>query len=76
MYQVQKKSEFMSWSMLKEVSNSNGLILNHSKSHESLVGMDIQTLKKEIEQNQIEIEKNLANNQKFSRIHTEKVAKA
>ena len=34
-------SEFMSWSMLKEVSNSNGLILNHSKSHESLVGMDI-----------------------------------
>ena len=43
-----EKSEFMSWSMLKEVSNSNGLILNHSKSHESLVGMDILTLKKEI----------------------------
>ena len=48
-----EESEFMSWSMLKEVSNSNGLILNHSKSHESLVGMDIQTLKKEVEQNQI-----------------------
>ena len=49
MYQVQKESEFMSWSMLKEVSDSNGLILNHSKSHESLVGMDIQKLKQEIE---------------------------
>ena len=43
--------------MLKEVSNSNGLILNHSKSHESLVGMELQKLKKEIELNQIEIEK-------------------
>ena len=65
MYQVQKKSEFMSWSMLKEVSNSNGLILNHSKSHESLVGMDIQTLKKEIEQNQIEIEKKIGKQPKI-----------
>ena len=55
----------MSWSMLKEVSNSNGLILNHSKSHESLVGMDIQKLKKEIEQNQIEIEKNIGKQPKI-----------
>ncbi len=60
-----EKSEFMSWSMLKEVSNSNGLILNHSKSHESLVGMDIQTLKKEIEQNQIEIEKKIGKQPKI-----------
>ena len=52
-------SDFMSWSMLKEVSSNNGLILNHSKSHESLVGMDLQILKKEIEQNQIEIEKKI-----------------
>ena len=58
-------SEFMSWSMLKEVSNSNGLILNHSKSHESLVGMDIQTLKKEVEQNQIEIEKKIGKQPKI-----------
>ena len=59
------KSEFMSWSMLKEVSNSNGLILNHSKSHESLVGMDILTLKKEIEQNQNEIEKKIGKQPKI-----------
>ena len=52
-------SDFMSWSMLKEVSSNNGLILNHSKSHESLVGMDLQILKKEIEQNQIEIDKKI-----------------
>ena len=69
-------SDFMSWSMLKEVSSNNGLILNHSKSHESLVGMDLQILKKEIEQNQIEIEKKLANNLESSLIHTEKVVKA
>ena len=60
-----EKSEFMSWSMLKEVSNSNGLILNHSKSHESLVGMDIPTLKKEIELNQIEIEKKVGKQPKI-----------
>ena len=60
-----EKSEFMSWSMLKEVSNSNGLILNHSKSHESLVGMDMQTLKKEIEHNQIEIEKKIGKQPKI-----------
>ena len=60
-----ENSEFMSWSMLKEVSNSDGLILNHSKSHESLVGMDILTLKKEIEQNQIEIEKKIGKQPKI-----------
>ena len=60
-----KESEFMSWSMLKEVSSNNGLILNHSKSHESLVGMDIETLKKEIEQNQIEIEKKIGKQPKI-----------
>ena len=55
----------MSWSMLKEISSSNGLILNHSKSHESLLGMDIQTLKKEIEHNQIEIEKKIGKQPKI-----------
>ncbi len=60
-----KESEFMNWSMLKEVSSNNGLILNYSKSHESLVGMDIQTLKKEIEQNQIEIEKKIGKQPKI-----------
>ena len=60
-----EKSEFMSWSMLKEVSKSNGLILNHSKSHESLVGMDMLTLKKEIEQNQNEIEKKIGKQPKI-----------
>ena len=60
-----EESEFMSWSMLKEISSSNGLILNHSKSHESLLGMDIQTLKKEIEHNQIEIEKKIGKQPKI-----------
>ncbi len=60
-----EESDFMSWSMLREVSDSNGLILNHSKSHESLVGIDIQILKKEIEQNQIEIEKNIGKQPKI-----------
>ena len=60
-----EKSDFMSWSMLREVSNNDGLILNHSKSHESLVGIDIQTLKKEIEHNQIEIEKNIGKQPKI-----------
>ena len=60
-----EESEFMSWSMLKEVSRNNGLILNHSKSHESLVGMDLQILKKEIEQNQIEIEKKIGKQPKI-----------
>jgi len=60
-----KESEFMSWSMLEEVSESNGLILNHSKSHKSLLGMDVQTLKKEIEQNQIEIEKKIGEQPKI-----------
>ena len=62
--------------MLKEVSDSNGLILNHSKSHESLVGMELQKLKQEIEKIKLKLKKILVNNQKFSRIHTEKVAKA
>ena len=35
----------------------------------------IYKLKKEIEQNQIEIEKKIGKQPKFSRIHTEKVAK-
>ena len=60
-----EKSEFMSWSMLKEVSNNNGHILNHSKSHESLLEMDIQRLKKEVEQNQIEIEKKIGEQPKI-----------
>ena len=60
-----EESEFMSWSMLKEVSNSNGLILNHSKGHDSLVGMELQKLKQEIELNQIEIEKNIGKQPKI-----------
>ena len=60
-----EESDFMSWSMLKEVSKSQGLILNHSKSHESLLGIDIQTVKEEIEQNQIEIEKNIGEQPKI-----------
>ena len=60
-----KESDFMSWSMLKELSESNGLILNHSKSHESLIGVDTQTLKTEIEQNQTEIEKKIGKQPKI-----------
>tara|TARA_B100001248_G_scaffold260020_1_gene247266 strand:- start:331 stop:1341 length:1011 start_codon:yes stop_codon:yes gene_type:complete len=60
-----EESDFMSWSMLKEISDNNGLILNHSKSHESLIGIDNQKLKIEIEQNQIEIEKNIGKQPKI-----------
>ena len=60
-----EESDFMSWSMLKEVSNNDGLVLNHSKSHGSLVGMEIQSLKREIEQNQIEIEKKIGKQPKI-----------
>ena len=60
-----EESEFMSWSMLKDVSSSNGLILNHSKSHKSLVEMDIQTVKKEIKLNQVEIEKRIGKQPKI-----------
>ena len=58
-------SDFMSWSMLKEVSENDGLILNHSKSHKSLLGVDTQTLQKEILQNQIEIEKKIGTQPKI-----------
>ena len=55
----QKKSDYMSWSMLKELSVNNGLILNHSKSHKSLLGIEELQLRKEIKENQNMIEKNI-----------------
>lgn len=52
----QKSSDYMSWTMLKEISEHNGLVLNHSKNHESLLGINDFKLKKEIEENQIIIQ--------------------
>ncbi len=55
----QKKSDYMSWSMLKELSANNGLILNHSKSHKSLLEIEELQLREEIKENQDMIEKNI-----------------
>ncbi len=49
----------MSWSMLKELSANKGLILNHSKSHKSLLGIEELRLRQEIRENQDMIEKNI-----------------
>ncbi len=52
-------SDYMSWSMLKEISENDGLVLNHSKSHISLLEIKRNELIKEVEDNQEIIEKNL-----------------
>ena len=54
-----QNSDYMSWEMLKVLSENNGLILNHSKSHRSLLDLSHKELKEDIKQNQISINKKL-----------------
>ena len=54
-----KKSDFMSWKMLKEISENNGLILNHTKNHQSLLNMNEEKIKQNILKNQNLIENKL-----------------
>ena len=55
----ESNSDFMSWSMLQEISQNNGLILNHSKSHRSFLEIDQTQLIMEVEENQKIIEKQI-----------------
>ena len=48
-----RKTDFMSWEMLKEITNNKGLVLNHSKSHKSFLDLEINELQKEVIENQI-----------------------
>ncbi len=52
-------SDYMSWEMLRDIVNNNGLILNHSKSHKSFLELELNELKEDIEKNQQIIDKNL-----------------
>ena len=54
-----EKSDFMSWEMLRDISESNGLILNHTKNHQSLLNKEVDMIKQNIIENQTLIEKNL-----------------
>ena len=54
-----KNSDYMSWEMLKEISKNSGLILNHSKSHKSLLEINNEELIEEVLENQKIIEKQL-----------------
>ncbi len=54
-----EKSDHMSWRMLKDISENNGLILNHSTSHRSFLALTNEELEKEVIQNQKKINKNL-----------------
>ena len=51
------ESDFMSWQMLREISKSHGLVLNHSKSHKSFLDLSIDNIKKEVLSNQLIIAK-------------------
>ena len=55
----ESNSNYMSWSMLKEISENNGLVLNHSKSHMSFLEIKRSEWIKEILENQEIIEKRL-----------------
>ena len=45
----EKKSDFMSWEMIKELSNHNGEILNHTHSHPKLLELQIDEVKEEFD---------------------------
>ena len=49
----------MSWKMLKEISDNNGLILNHTKDHNSLLNISDEKIIYEIESNYYLIERNI-----------------
>ncbi len=60
-----KKSDHMSWEMLKDITRNNGLVLNHSKSHKSLIELNYDEVKKDIIENQLKIEQNLGSQPKI-----------
>ncbi len=45
----EKKSDFMSWKMIKELSRNYGEILNHTNSHPKLLELQINDVKKEFD---------------------------
>jgi len=54
-----KTSDYMSWDMLREVSKNNGLVLNHTSSHKSLINLSFNSLKREVQEAQQIIEKEI-----------------
>ncbi len=77
-----QNSDYMSWEMLKILSENDGLILNHSSSHKSLLDMSYEEIKEDIKQNQIIIDKKLGIQPKIfsypygeSSNHVEKIIK-
>ena len=42
------KSDYVSWDMLKDMSENNGLILNHSTSHRSFLTLTTDELEKDV----------------------------
>ena len=51
------KSDYVSWDMLKDMSENNGLILNHSTSHRSFLTLTTDELEKDVIQNQKKLKK-------------------
>ena len=45
----EKKSDFMNWDMIKELSKNKGEILNHTDSHPKLLELQINEVKKEFD---------------------------
>ena len=58
-------SDFMNWAMLREISKNQGLILNHTKNHESLLNIQLHDLSKNITENQRIIERKLGTHPKI-----------
>ncbi len=61
----QKNSDYMSWEMLKEISDNNGLILNHTKDHNSLLNISDKKIINEIESNYSQIQRNIGKQPKI-----------
>ncbi len=55
----EKSSDYMSWEMLREISQNNGLILNHTIDHESLLNLNESEIIYQVKGAQKKIEKEL-----------------
>ena len=53
------ESDFMSWDMLKEISQNEGLVLNHTTDHESLLKLEDGEIEMNLKKNQMIIDKRL-----------------
>ena len=58
-------SDFMSWEMLKEISENNGSIYNHSHSHRSMIDLSSKELLEEINESEKIIKKKIGVHQKI-----------